>query len=47
MKYQYRHESNIAYFWRKHGVNEWLIGIACGMIVFGWLGYLAGMALDK
>jgi len=47
MKYQYRHESNLAYFWRKHGGNEWVAGIVSGVVMVMWFGYLIGMALDK
>ncbi len=47
MKYQHRNESNLAYFWRKHGVNEWLVGVVIGAATIGWLGYLTGIALDK
>ena len=33
MKYQYRHESNFAWFLRKHEVNEIIGGIVSGVIL--------------
>lgn len=47
MKYQYRYESDLSYFIRKHGIKEWIAGMVIGGLLSAWLGYLVGMALDK
>jgi hypothetical protein len=31
--YQLRTESNAAWWWRKHGMNEWIGGIVVGVLL--------------